>query len=112
MKSELELWEKTCSVCGKTFIAAPQHVYRDARYINNHHPLVCSWKCVCESERLKGGDKRKTRRYTYRVGYECEDGFRGNVKEVAAHLGVVPNTVYRNCRYLNLKKYKITDDKA
>ncbi len=41
---------RQCNVCGKKFIPAPQHVYRDRRV---NHPMVCSWSCVCESERLK-----------------------------------------------------------
>ena len=41
---------RVCNVCGKKFVPAPQHVYRDRRVT---HPMVCSWACVCESERLK-----------------------------------------------------------
>lgn len=44
------LSELTCPVCGKTFIAAPQHAYKDKRHQTKK---VCSWHCVCESERLK-----------------------------------------------------------
>lgn len=40
---------KECPICGKKFIPAPQHVYRDRRSTK----MVCSWSCVCESERLK-----------------------------------------------------------
>jgi hypothetical protein len=46
--------EIKCPVCGKMFIPAPKHVYKD----RNRKIRVCSWKCVCESERLKkGADK-------------------------------------------------------
>ena len=41
---------KKCRICGKNFVPAPQHIYRDKR---NPYPMVCSWSCVCQSERLK-----------------------------------------------------------
>ena len=49
------LTESTCPVCGKTYIAAPEHVYRDQR---NKQRKVCSWRCVCESERLRDAAKQ------------------------------------------------------
>ncbi len=47
---EQKFRERTCKVCGQRFIPAAQHVYKDRRH---PYPLVCSWSCVCESERLK-----------------------------------------------------------
>lgn len=47
---ELKFRERTCKVCGKSFIPAPLHAYKDRRH---PYSLVCSWSCVCESERLK-----------------------------------------------------------
>ena len=47
---ELKYRSRKCKVCGKEFIPAAQHVYKDRRA---PYPLVCSWSCVCESERLK-----------------------------------------------------------
>lgn len=49
--------EVKCPVCGKMYIPAPEHIYKDKRTPRR----VCSWKCVCESEKLKGGrtDERK-----------------------------------------------------
>lgn len=44
------LREYKCPVCGKRYIPAPQHAYKDRRSPYNR---VCSWKCVMESERLK-----------------------------------------------------------
>lgn len=44
------LAEATCPVCEKTFFPAAQHVYRDKR---SPYKKVCSWGCVCASERLK-----------------------------------------------------------
>lgn len=41
---------KKCRVCGKNFVPAPQHVYRDRRA---PYLMVCSWSCVCQSQRLK-----------------------------------------------------------
>lgn len=42
--------EVVCPVCGKVFIPAVQHIYRDKR---TPYKRVCSWGCVCKSERLK-----------------------------------------------------------
>ena len=50
---DTERWvlpEITCPVCGKLFIPAAQHIYRDKGATKKR---VCSWKCVCISERLK-----------------------------------------------------------
>ena len=44
------LREYKCPVCGKHYIPAPQHAYKDRR---SPYHRVCSWKCVIESERLK-----------------------------------------------------------
>lgn len=42
--------EARCGVCGRIFVPAPEHVYKDKR-----HPYgkVCSWSCVCASEKMK-----------------------------------------------------------
>lgn len=50
--------EATCPICGKKFIPAPLHVYRDKRSMKR----VCSWSCVCESERLKMGAKKQSKK--------------------------------------------------
>ena len=42
------LVESKCPVCKKTFIPAPQHVYKTA----NGQKLVCSYHCAREDERL------------------------------------------------------------
>lgn len=52
-KKKIEIFafcEATCPVCGKTFVPAAQHVYMDKR---SRGKKVCSWHCVCESQRLK-----------------------------------------------------------
>ena len=46
--------ELTCPVCGKVFLPAPQHIYKDKRSSKR----VCSWGCVCTSERLKARAKK------------------------------------------------------
>jgi hypothetical protein len=52
--------EKKCPVCGKIFLFTVLHAYKDKR---SPYSKVCSWKCVCESERLKeAAMKRKTRK--------------------------------------------------
>lgn len=42
MKLSLILPEKKCKKCGKLFIAAPEHIYRDGR---NRSRWYCSWTC-------------------------------------------------------------------
>lgn len=52
--------ERDCPVCGKRFICTILHAYKDKR---SPYKKVCSWSCVCESERLKeAAMKRKTRK--------------------------------------------------
>lgn len=43
----------SCPICGKSFVPAPMHIYRDKRC----HKRVCSWSCVCKSERAMGDVK-------------------------------------------------------
>lgn len=40
---------KICPICGKEFVPAALHTYKSAI----DKKLVCSWSCVCESERQK-----------------------------------------------------------
>ena len=47
--------ERTCPVCGKDFIPAAQHVYRD----KHRKYLVCSYSCMLESQRRKGKVRAK-----------------------------------------------------
>lgn len=55
----INLVEVKCPVCGMAFIPAPYHAYRDRR----SRKRVCSWSCVCESERLKmAGIKPKSKK--------------------------------------------------
>lgn len=53
MKDYAPLRETQCPICGKLFIAAPQHIYKvkDSK--------VCSWGCVrkYEKENVKGKAK-------------------------------------------------------
>ena len=53
---ELKFRERVCKVCGKSFIPAAQHAYKDRR---SPYQLVCSWSCVCESERLKKKSQKR-----------------------------------------------------
>ncbi len=47
--------QKKCPVCGKVFIPAPFHANRDKISLK----MVCSWSCVCKSERLKQAGNKK-----------------------------------------------------
>lgn len=49
MCENTEIVDKLCPICGKNFIPAGLHQYRDKRNRN----LVCSYPCELESERLK-----------------------------------------------------------
>lgn len=49
MCENTEIVDKLCPICGKNFIPAGLHQYRDART----HNLVCTYPCQLESERLK-----------------------------------------------------------
>ena len=40
--------EVICPVCGKTYIRAPYHLYKDVQ-----RRYVCSWGCMLESERIE-----------------------------------------------------------
>ena len=55
-----QLIELKCPICGKKFVPAPEHIYRDKRVWNGR--FVCSYGCVIKSERMKGesGKKEKT----------------------------------------------------
>lgn len=53
---------RVCSICGKKFIPEAQHVYRDKN--KEHHPPVCTYSCMRESERRLEERRAKTaRRY-------------------------------------------------
>ena len=45
--------ELRCSVCGKTFVPAPEHVYHDGKR------KVCSWNCQVKAERRRDAEKVK-----------------------------------------------------
>lgn len=63
---ELKYRARKCPVCDKEFIPAAEHAYKDRRH---PYKLVCSWHCVCESERLKKKtQKRKGSRWLTRDG--------------------------------------------
>lgn len=61
---------RICPVCKKSFVPAPMHVYKDARYddvvsLSNTETrariYVCSWHCCQESKRLRD-EQTKTRK--------------------------------------------------
>lgn len=52
--------EVVCPVCGNIFFPYPGHVYKDRRY---PYRRVCTWGCVCKSQKLKEENaKRKSRK--------------------------------------------------
>lgn len=56
--------EIECPVCEKLFIPAYKHAYRDKRV---PYKRVCSWGCVCTSERLKEEEKAERENKRKRV---------------------------------------------
>lgn len=56
MKTYESIEECTCPVCGKIFIPAPMHQYKDKHTTNKR---VCSWACVRESERRRDAEREK-----------------------------------------------------
>ena len=50
-----------CPICGKGFIPAAYHSYKDKRPKHSGE-LVCSWPCACESERIANKAKVKNRK--------------------------------------------------
>lgn len=64
-------FDKVCPICKKTYIPAPQHVYRDQRPIimgatsRSKAPLVCSYHCMRESERMADvGNRTKRKKHS------------------------------------------------
>ena len=56
VKKQLEIFAKAkCPVCGKDFIPAAEHVYRDKR----SRKRVCTYSCMLTSEKLKAAAARK-----------------------------------------------------
>lgn len=51
------LVENKCPVCKKTFIPAPQHMYK----IANGQKLVCSYHCMLDDERAAEKRRQKVR---------------------------------------------------
>lgn len=60
MKSQTIFKTCVCPVCGKKFLPAPAHVYKDQRSWKHKARMVCSWGCVVKSERLKAEAKKKS----------------------------------------------------
>ena len=48
MFESTQVIDKICPVCGKNFVPAGLHMYKDAR----SRTLVCSWSCMLKSERM------------------------------------------------------------
>lgn len=51
------LQERSCPVCGKNFIPAPEHIYRDGT------SKVCSWSCQLKAERRHEAEKDQRKSY-------------------------------------------------
>lgn len=58
-----QIVDKICPVCGKNFIPAGLHMYKDAR---NHNP-VCSWTCMLKSERIKESQSNELKYMAERI---------------------------------------------
>lgn len=49
---------KVCPVCGKSFVPAPQHVYKI--HVGDNDRKVCSWTCVRTYERKNKPRRKQT----------------------------------------------------
>ena len=61
---------KVCPVCGKEFVPAPWHVYKDKRKGGNRK-FVCSYGCMRKSEREKKPSKPIVHRVYVRKPVKC-----------------------------------------
>ena len=53
----IEIRELKCPVCGRGFVPAPQHSYREKS--DSRGRFVCSYKCVLKSEEIHEEGKRR-----------------------------------------------------
>ena len=88
--------EKTCPVCGKTFLPAPEHSY----HLENKSKLVCSYSCVRNWEESKK-TQSSVRSFGKRVAVrfvETGEEFK-TLAECAKHLNVSSTTIYNCIKY-------------
>lgn len=52
-----QLIELKCPICGKTFVPAPEHIYRDKRAWRGN--FVCSYGCMLKSEQMKNESRKR-----------------------------------------------------
>lgn len=52
-----QLIELKCPICGKTFVPAPEHIYRDKRVWRGS--FVCSYGCMLKSEQMKNESRKR-----------------------------------------------------
>ena len=95
--SSKNLVERKCPVCGKIFVPAPFHVYKDGVM------WFCKWTCLCEYRRnMEAYKEKRQKTLNHRRVYSkdlrakvirmvLEDG--KTQKEVASELGLKYTTV-------------------
>lgn len=85
--------ERICPICGKRFIRAPDHVYKDGNI------TVCRWSCLCELRRRKEAKrtaKPRVRKYSDELKAKAIDMVVNQGitrKATAAQLGATPEIV-------------------
>lgn len=92
--------EVRCVRCGKLFIQAPQHIYKD------HKGIYCSWTCF--NHRKDVDATKKYRPCSYEVEQYSIDGdfirVFPDAKSAAEHFNGTPNGIRVACR--NETNYK------
>lgn len=63
MHENTEVVDKLCPICGKNFIPAGLHSYKDARTGN----LVCTYPCELKSKRMKEAQSDELKYMTKRI---------------------------------------------
>lgn len=88
--------ELFCPACGKRFIPAPQHIYRE------NYKTYCSWTCFYHRNDNKKPQKSKTIEQCSKAGNVLRT-FQG-AEEAAVHINGSVECVRKACR--NCTSYK------
>ena len=52
MNTVLDLYERKCAVCGKTFEASIEYVYRNGDMTRGKVKWFCSWRCYRQYKKV------------------------------------------------------------
>lgn len=92
MKNATQITERGCSRCGKIFIPAAYHAYKD------RYGLYCSWTCYNHREEGRDTGRRAFKRV---LQYDTDGRLireHGSATDAAEHTGLVFKNIQRACR--------------